>query len=460
MITVIIPAYNEEATVGKVVRFARKYKYVTEILVVDDNSADATVTKAKAAGAKIITSSQLGKGASMKDGLEHATNEIVVFLDADINPYPRHSIKLLTEPIINNEADFVKATFSRNAGRVTELVAKPLLSIFFPELTKFSQPLSGMIAGKRSNLLQLEFPVDYGVDISILIDMHFQKARIMEKNIGRIVNNSKSWKALGKMSKEVAATITRKALQQDTHRVTVSELCGINLIQTQMESALQANLIGLNKLIVFDMDNTLLEGRFIDSFVKKIGKTQELESLRNQYADDGLLLSKKIACLMKGFTVADILSALKEIPVVNDAKKVIQYFKSKGFITGLISDSYRIVTAFLKEQLGLDFALSNELDFLNGKATGEIQVPSFFFRHNNSYCLHTNCKSHALCHIAEYYQIEIKNCIAVGDSLNDLCMIENAGIGVAYCPESDILSHKAAKVITEKSMRSLTEFAN
>ena len=460
MITVIIPAYNEEATVGKVVRFARRYEYVTEIIVVDDNSVDATVTKAKAAGAKVIISSQLGKGASMKDGLREATNEIVVFLDADIDPYPKQTIKVLTDPIINDQADFVKATFSRNAGRVTELVAKPLLSIFFPELSKFSQPLSGMIAGKKSNMQELEFPIDYGVDISILIDMHLKKARIIELNIGYIENVSKSWRALGKMSKEVAAAITKKAMQQDTHGVTVSELCGINLIQTQMESAFQENLKGLNKLIVFDMDNTLIEGRFIDSFLNKIGKSEELNLLRNQYHDDGLLLTKKIACLMKGYTIADILSVIREIPIVNETKKVIEYFKSKGFITGLISDSYRVVTGFMKEQLGLDFALSNELDFINGKASGEIKIPSFFFRHTDSYCNHTICKSHALAHIVQYYQIDIKNCIAVGDSLNDLCMIENAGIGVAYCPTSDILSHKADKVITENSMRSLTEFAN
>lgn len=66
----------------------------------------------------------------MREGVMFATNEVVVFLDADINPYPHFTIKLLTEPILQGGADFVKSSFNRNAGRVTELVAKPMLSIF------------------------------------------------------------------------------------------------------------------------------------------------------------------------------------------------------------------------------------------------------------------------------------------------------------------------------------------
>ena len=95
------------------------------------------------------------------------------------------------------KADFVKGAFARNAGRVTELVAKPLLHILFPGLGHFSQPLSGMIAGKKSFFNKIEFFNDYGVDIGILIDMYLMKARVTEVNIGYIENKSKPWEALG-----------------------------------------------------------------------------------------------------------------------------------------------------------------------------------------------------------------------------------------------------------------------
>ena len=111
MISVIIPALNEEKTIGQVVQLARKSKNVTEIIVVDDKSLDNTVEEAKKAGAKVITSTKLGKGSSMKDGVLYATNEIIVFLDADITTYPENIVHLLTDPIIKETAEFTKSFF-------------------------------------------------------------------------------------------------------------------------------------------------------------------------------------------------------------------------------------------------------------------------------------------------------------------------------------------------------------
>ena len=96
--------------------------------------------------------------------------------------------------MLRDEADFVKGAFARNAGRVTELVAKPLLAILFPGLSQFSQPLSGMIAGKKTFFNKIEFFNDYGVDIGILIDMYLMKARVKEINIGYIENKKRKFK--------------------------------------------------------------------------------------------------------------------------------------------------------------------------------------------------------------------------------------------------------------------------
>src|SRR6266496_6553552 len=129
MLTVIIPALNEEKTIRQVINFCLSEANVSEIIVVDDKSEDTTASIARESGVKVIISASRGKGTSMKEGIDAATNEIVVFLDADIDPYPEHCIHNLTSPILNNDADFVKGAFARNAGRVTELVAKPLLTI-------------------------------------------------------------------------------------------------------------------------------------------------------------------------------------------------------------------------------------------------------------------------------------------------------------------------------------------
>ena len=143
----------------------------------------------------------------MREGILFAKNELLLFLDADITTYPEDIVELMTGPLTEGTADFVKSVFTRQAGRVTELVAKPLLRLLFPDLERFAQPLSGMVAGKRSMLQKLELENDYGVDIGMLIDMHLLGARIAEVNIGYIENRMQSWEQLSKMSLEVSRAI-------------------------------------------------------------------------------------------------------------------------------------------------------------------------------------------------------------------------------------------------------------
>jgi len=199
MVSVIIPALNEEKTIRQVINLVSSSSVVDEILVIDDKSFDNTIKQSRLPKVRIYTSPIIGKGNSMRDGMLLAKNEVIVYLDADIISYPENIVELLSGPILADEADFVKSSFTRQAGRVTELVAKPLLSLLFPEMTRFSQPLSGMIGARKSWLNKIDFENDYGVDIGILLDMHSMKARIKEVNIGYIENRMQTWEQLGKM---------------------------------------------------------------------------------------------------------------------------------------------------------------------------------------------------------------------------------------------------------------------
>ena len=108
-------------------------------------------------------------------------------------------------------AEFVKSMFDRKGGRVTELVAKPMMDILFPDMYKFSQPLSGMIAGRKELFLQIEFEKDYGVDIGILLDVINLGAKVQEVHIGKVKNVSQQLQALNKMAKEVMIAILKRA---------------------------------------------------------------------------------------------------------------------------------------------------------------------------------------------------------------------------------------------------------
>ena len=216
MISAIIPAYNEEENIKTVIDICKANKKVTEIIVVNNLSTDRTEEIAKKEGAKVIFCDKQGKGYAMEAGIEQAQNECIVFLDGDISDYSDDVIYKLTEPILERNVDFVKATFDREGGRVTELVAKPLLKLLFPDLQKYTQPLSGMVAGKKSVFQKIELEKDYGVDIGLLLDMvklnvKIEEVKIEEVKIGKIKNVCKSWKALEKMSTEVMKAILKRS---------------------------------------------------------------------------------------------------------------------------------------------------------------------------------------------------------------------------------------------------------
>jgi len=457
MITVIIPALNEEKTIGHVLSQVINVPGVTELIVVDDKSMDDTVAVARKEGAKVITSTKLGKGASMKDGALVAANDILVFLDADIVTYPDNVVELLTGPIVNGEADFVKSYFTRQAGRVTELVAKPLLNILHPNFPVFSQPLSGMIAGKKKIFEQCEFEEGYGVDIGLLMDMHRLGARIKEVHLGKIENRMQPLEELGKMSREVARTILKKSAGASFRNLETYE--NIQVIREQMEFAIRESLLSLKKIAMFDMDNTILRASFIRTAAAKFGFTGELDTIvSNQH--NPFLRTKLIAQLLKGKTIGELLEVADSIPITPHLAEALAELKKQGYITGIISDSYDCITNHIRNRFGFDFTISNELEFSRSIVTGEVKIPSLFIADATSRCRHEYCKIHALTRICGQYKVDLKNTLVIGDGENDICCIRRAGIGVSFCSGNPAVDAAADFVIREPDFQLLIPIMN
>uniref|UniRef100_UPI002FDBF839 glucosyl-3-phosphoglycerate synthase n=1 Tax=Streptomyces sp. IBSBF 2435 TaxID=2903531 RepID=UPI002FDBF839 len=195
-VSVVLPARNEEATVGAIVGAIRRdlmapgAPLVDEIVVIDSGSRDATARAAADAGATVVPRDAIlprlpalaGKGEVLWRSLLVTSGEIVCFVDADLREFDSRFVSgivgpLLTEPAVH----LVKAMYDRpletggtvvpaGGGRVTELVARPLLNLHWPRLAGFVQPLGGEYAARRSLLEQLPFPVGYGVELGMLID--------------------------------------------------------------------------------------------------------------------------------------------------------------------------------------------------------------------------------------------------------------------------------------------------
>ena len=211
LISVIIPAHNEEERIGQVIDKLKETKSNIEILVIDNCSTDKTSDIAIEKKVRLVHCNSQGKGYAMEEGLKYARGNIIVFVDGDLEVYIDDLITTMVTPIINNEADFVKSALKRDGGRVTELVVKPLLELLFPKMYKFEQPLSGIIAGRKDIFEKLVFEKDYGVDIGILLDVIKLTTKVKEIHVGRIENNSQSWHALSDMAKEVERAILKRA---------------------------------------------------------------------------------------------------------------------------------------------------------------------------------------------------------------------------------------------------------
>ena len=229
-VAVVIPARDEEGSVGHVAGTLRRelvveHPLIDELLVVDGDSTDGTVTEAEAAGVTVVRQSAIlpeagterGKGEALWKGLAATTSDLVVFVDADILDIDGRFVTGLVGPLLHREdLAFVKATYdrplhlgeerrSRGGGRVTELMARPLLATFWPELAWLAQPLSGEYAGRRSLLEELPFVRGYGVEIALLIDIAESVGVdvIAQVDLDRRVHEHQPLDALGRMATEI-----------------------------------------------------------------------------------------------------------------------------------------------------------------------------------------------------------------------------------------------------------------
>jgi nucleotide-binding universal stress UspA family protein len=236
-ISLALPALNEAETVGKVIRTIQhalmgKVSLLDEIVLIDSNSTDATRAIAAELGVPVFIHQELlpeygarhGKGEALWKSLLVTRGDIVAWIDTDIvNIHPRFVYGILGPLLQNPGIKYVKGFYRRplkvggkiqagGGGRVTELTARPMLNLFYPELSGVVQPLSGEYAGRRDALEQLPFFSGYGVETGLLIDMleRFGLAAIAQVDLLERVHHSQPLEALSKMSFAILQAVIRK----------------------------------------------------------------------------------------------------------------------------------------------------------------------------------------------------------------------------------------------------------
>ena len=449
-VTVVIPALNEAKRIASVVAYALADPATAEVLVVDDSSIDDTAALARAAGARVMTSSMLGKGASMHDGAMNATCELLVYLDGDLTGLRPGIVSDLSRPLLAGAADFVKARFGRGGGRVTELTAKPMLKVFFPELAHLGQPLGGVIAARRTLLQQLAFEDGYGVDIGLLLDAQRAGARVAEIDIGSLEHDSQPLLDLTVMANEVSRVIYSRA--RAAGRLNVDQIVAMYESQRQAAASLEFVLTrrrGRQRLLLLDMDGTLTTTRFAVELARATGQEEALSALLDSPSDDAAARSDRIAGLFRFVHKHQFERVARAAPIRPGVIEFVNRMRRAGFMVGVLSDSYFMAADILRRRVFADFALAHTMQFDGDVCKGQVKINPAFLPlvagEGNPVC-----KSHVLRRFkAEAGELPLLECWAIGDNLNDLGLLRLADQAFAIEPKAAALRREPHITVIE-----------
>jgi glucosyl-3-phosphoglycerate synthase len=263
-ISLCLPTLNEEKTIAKEIVILKSelmtcYALLDEIVVIDSGSSDRTCEIAHSFGADIYKADDIlphlpkfkGKGENLWKALYITKGDIIVYLDADIkNIHHRFAYGLIGPLLLYEGVKYTKAFYDRplttdsdkirptGGGRVTELVIRPFFSLFFPDLTQIMQPLSGEYAGYRSILEKIPFPIGYGIETSMILDIYRNWGLnvIAQVDLKKRIHRNQDTKALGKMAFAIIKTFLHRQIEigtMDIKEQIFDEMIQYNLVQDQ-----------------------------------------------------------------------------------------------------------------------------------------------------------------------------------------------------------------------------------
>lgn len=446
-VSVLILTLDAAATIGLLVRQVRRSPRVLEVLVVDDGSTDATAEIAARAGATVIMSTLLGKGASMEDGIAAARGEVALLVDGGLIDVCDDFVERMVTPILSGTADLVNAGSGLSADEVTVLTARPLLGAFFPELDRFQQPLGGVMAARRSLLRAMRLEHDHGADVGLLIDSVMKGARVDEVDVGRLGRLSPSLDALAEQAKQVTRVILDRAWRHDR--------LGINPVR-EMEEADRTNKAqllpaairreGRRGYALFAMDRVLLGGVFIEELAVKMGIEEEL----SRFVDSGVLAdevrAQSLASLFSGVHMEDFQEVARSMPLTEGAVDTVVALRKAGYAVGVVSDSFHVAADIVRRRVFADFSVAHTLRFKNRSCTGSVTLAPAMA--DSAGCSsHDCCKSNVVRLLGQTAGLPPELGIAVGSNDNDICMLREVGLSVAFHPQTPAVAEAATHVL-------------
>jgi phosphoserine phosphatase len=418
----VVPSYNEDPRFIRVVSELFKIPQMEELIFVDDGSTDDTEKTVKQFENEkrfvyVKLNKNKGKGFALKTGVKKAKNEVVLFLDADLGNITSQKIFKIVEPVLLNKVDMARGSFSRARGRVTEFAVKPMMEILFPSMY-FDQPISGQICAKKSFLLDADFADRYGVDIGLLFDAIESGQRIVEVNIGSLVNRKNPAEVVKEMSRQVLETMISKA----------------GLIRHKY------------KMVLFTLDNTLICESSSGKMLSELGieeKVLENFKLRESEKITAKEYLERNAKLYKGMKVSTVEELSDRLLIIKYAKEVVKALIRRKYKVGIISSNFSPIVESYAKRLGISFWNGVCLEKKNGKYTGNIKKES------NDWMNDTFSEGFTKVFNKITKSQKIKSSETIMVAGNEFCLsaFKLSGLSVAFRPKTKTLKESSDKTI-------------
>lgn len=422
-VSVVIPSYNEAKTVNYVIDEALKLRAVGEVILVDDGSTDNTEKKI----APLKTNPRFiyvrhpknrGKGAALKTGITRAKNEVILLLDADLMNITSAKIKKIFMPVIRDEVDVSRASFTLERGRVTEIAVKPMMKILFPDVD-LKQPITGQVCAKKSFLTAVNLENRWGVDIGILLDAIQAGQRIIEINIGKLEHKARTDTDKAEMAQHVLETMIQKA----------------GLIQHKY------------KLIVFTFDHTLIQKKTLDWIYERLAISSQISKLQKNFSGEALNYieyAKEVAKLFQGKLISDVNEVCMAAPLVPYATELVAALKKRKYQVAMISSNFSPIVRPVCKTIGIEMIDCIYFEEKNGRYTGKITAASLekWTAENIETAFNK-----AFVRITSRAKVKALETVMVANTPAWAPILAKVGLSIAYRPDNSILKEKANKTI-------------
>lgn len=427
MVSIIIPSLNQRELVANVIDQLRELNKMVEIIVVDNGSIDQTNEIAHASGARFFVVSREGVGSCLAEGLDRAQGDNVILWGADLKLLEPDSISAIVSLLEKDEADFIITSFENSYDPVSELTARPMLKVFFPEIARIKEPFAKVFSGKRDLISKIKIERDEAFGVGLLIDVSQIGVRIKEHPITSVFPSPKPIdEANDRIADSCARTIIERAAKfRRVQSHLISDALDRKIADSgQIENVLEK--IDSNKnLLLIGIDQVIIHGHYLESLFHYSGHSDDYLNLINNRNLDFSTKVQRLAKCLNSVPKYIFEKTASTLPIKNKVVETILSLKRIGYQIGLVSDDFSVAAEIFRSRIFADFCVANNIGFKKSVCSGEITF-SPLFNPSSPSDSRGICRSHFVDFLKNHEKLSTTKVLSLGGATSDIPMLSRS----------------------------------